>query len=320
MRALVRPNARALDVDPGPHADVVARRLRTEVRDGFVEQRRVVTAVVNDGVAVLPCNPDVIGKLAGLDQVATPHLDAIQMEVCRDRVQRALHHEARVRPARPAIRRCRRRVGVHVAKAHAVVRYPVRPGHLGSADDRQDDAVGRVCAAVVDEVVAQRQHPTLGVETDLDLVHLSPLLVHGGEMLLAVLGPLDRPAELHRRVRDEELVGIEEHDLRPEAAAHVGRDDLDVRLGEAKQDGEAAADRGRRLRRVVDHELAIAGRPSGPHRATLHRARGGAFVAELQSLAVWRFAQRLLHVADFLQHLRGDVAGHVVVHQVLGSR
>src|SRR5213076_3491335 len=102
---------------------------------GLVKQRRVVAAVVDDGVAVLPRDADLVGKLARPDQVATPDLDAIQMEVYGDRVQRALHHEARVRAARAAIRRGRRRVGVHVAKTDAVVRDPVRTRQLGRADD-----------------------------------------------------------------------------------------------------------------------------------------------------------------------------------------
>ena len=82
----------------------------------------------------------------------------------------------------------------------------------------------------MDEVVAERQDATLVIEPNLDLVHLAALLVDRGEVFLAILGPLHGPAELHRGIRDEELVGIEEHDLRPEAPAHVGRDHLDVRL------------------------------------------------------------------------------------------
>ena len=59
---------------------------------------------------------------------------------------------------------------------------------------------------------------------DLDVVELPALLARADEVLEAVLGPLDGPAEPHRRVRDQDLLGIEEHDLRAEAAADVRRD------------------------------------------------------------------------------------------------
>ena len=133
-------------------------------------------------------------------------------------------------------------VRVYIAKPHPIVGDAVGARNLAGGDDRQDEPVRRVGAAVVDEVVAERQDATLVVEADLDLVHLAPLLVDRGEMLLAVLGPLHGPAELHRGVRDQKLVGIEEHDLRPEAATHIRRDHLHLRLRQSKQDGEAATD------------------------------------------------------------------------------
>ena len=109
----------------------------------------------------------------------------------------------------------------------------------------------------MDEVVAQRQHATVVVEADLDLVHLAALLVHRGEVLLAVLGPLDGAAQLHRGERHQKLVGVEEHDLGPKAAADVRRDHLDVRLRQPEQHRKAAADRRGRLGRVVDGQLVL---------------------------------------------------------------
>ena len=111
----------------------------------------------------------------------------------------------------------------------------------------------------MDEVVVERENVAFRVEAHLHLVDLRALLVDRGEMLLAVLGPFHRAAELHRRVGHEELVGVEEHDLRPEAAADVRSDHLDVRLRQPEQNREAAADRGRRLGRVEDGELALLG-------------------------------------------------------------
>ena len=81
VRALVRTDTRSFDVDADSHPDVVALRFRAKPGDRLVEQRRVVAAVVDDRVAVLPRDADVVGKLVRLDQVAAPHLDAVEAEL-----------------------------------------------------------------------------------------------------------------------------------------------------------------------------------------------------------------------------------------------
>src|ERR1700680_2321005 len=103
-----------------------------------------------------------------------------------------------------AIRRRRRGIGVHVAESHPIVRHTVGAWYLGRGDDRQDDSVRGVRAAVVDEVHIERDELAVVVETDLDLVDLAALLVHRSEMLLPVLGPFHGPAELQRGERNEE--------------------------------------------------------------------------------------------------------------------
>ena len=228
VRALVRTYASALDVHAQAHADVLAGGLRTQFLERGLQELRIVAAVVDDRVAVLPADADVVWKLVGLDEVAAAHLGPVDADVGGDGVERALHDEARVRAASAAIRRGGRRVRVHVAEPNAVVRHPVRTRHLARGDDRQDDPVRRVGAAVVDEIVVERDHAAVVVVANLDLVHLAALLVDRDEMLLSIFGPLDRPAQLHSRVRHEQLVGVEEHDLRPEPAADIGRDDLDL--------------------------------------------------------------------------------------------
>src|SRR5438445_9779869 len=105
MRAFVRPHPGALDVRAEAHADVVAVRPRAEYRQRSLEQRRVVAAVVHGAVAVLPGHADLIRKLVWLDEIAAADLDAVEAELGRDGVERALHHEARMRPACPPIGR-----------------------------------------------------------------------------------------------------------------------------------------------------------------------------------------------------------------------
>ena len=318
MRSLVGPDPCALDVDAQAHADVIAFRSGAEKFQCFLEQQRVVAAVVDDRVAVLPGHADVVRELIRLDEVAAPHLGTIDAQLGRDGVERALHHEARMRPAGSSIRGRGSGIRVDVAEPDAIVGQPVRTRELPRGDDRQDDPVRRVGAAVVDEVVAQGQQAALGVVSDLDLVHLPALLVDGGEMLLPVLGPLHRPPELHRGVGHEQLVRVEEHDLRPEPAAHVRRDDLDVRLRQSEQDRQPATNRCRRLRGVEHGELALRCRPSGPDRPALQRAGGGALKPKVEPLSVRGGFERRIHVADLLKHLGSDVAGNVRVHQVLG--
>src|SRR5579872_670897 len=105
MRPLVGPDARAFDVHADAHADVLAVGSRAEVLDRLVEQRRVVAAVIDDPVAVLPSDPDLVWKLVRLDEVAPPHLGTLEPELGGDRVERALHYKARVRAAGATVRR-----------------------------------------------------------------------------------------------------------------------------------------------------------------------------------------------------------------------
>ena len=59
------------------------------------------------------------------------------------------------------------------------------------------------------------------LRVELDGVDLRPLLDRADEILAAVLDVFDRPAELHRRHRHQQLVGIEEQHLLAEAAADI---------------------------------------------------------------------------------------------------
>ena len=320
VRALVRPDPGPLDVRAEAHADVIALGSRAEHLERPLYKRGVVAAVVHDLIAVLPHDADLVRKLVGLNEVAATDLDAVESELGGDRIEGSLHHEAGMRAARAAIWRRGYGVGVHIAEPHPVVGHAIRPGHLGGGDDRQDDSVRRVGAAVVDEVDVEREDVPVAVEPDLDLVHLPALLIDRGEVLLAVLGPFDGPAELHRRERDQQLVGVEQHDLRSEAAAHVWSDDVYIRFGKTEEHGQAAPNRGRRLGGIEDGEPVLGLRPARPHGAAFHRAGGAPFEPQMQLLAIGRGGERGLHVSRFLQHLGRDVAGDVGVDEVLRDR
>ena len=317
--ALVGPDSSAFDVDREAHPDVIAGRSRSEHFHRPVEEGRIVAAVVDDLIAVLPRDAERVRKFVGLDEVAAADLDAVEAKLGGNRIEGAFHHEASVRTTGAAIWRGGRGVGVHIAEADAVAGHAVRPWDLRRRDDRQDDSVGRVRTCVMNEVVGESQDLAFTVEADLDLVHLAALVVDGGEVLAAVFSPLDRPAELHRGVRHQELVRVEEHDLRPKAAADVGRDDIHARFGQAEQHRQPAANRSRRLRRVVNRQPAFGLGPSRPDGARLHRTRRAALVAETKGLAMRCRSESSFCIANLLEHFRRYVARHVGVHEVLSS-
>src|SRR2546430_1218798 len=100
------------------------------MRFAFLAAMHAATCIAFPAVTILPRHPDLVRKLVRLDEIAAADLDAIQAQLGRDGVERALHHEARMWPPRTAIRRRRRGVGVDVAKSHPVVGHSVWPGHL----------------------------------------------------------------------------------------------------------------------------------------------------------------------------------------------
>ena len=69
---------------------------------------------------------------------------------------------------------------------------------------------------------------------DFGIVDLSALLRRGEEMFDAVFDPFDRTIELHRRPRQHHFLGIEQHDLRTEAAADARRDHAHLPFAETE--------------------------------------------------------------------------------------
>jgi hypothetical protein len=89
----------------------------------------------------------------------------------------------------------------------------------------------------VDEAVAQGKDAPVGVHGDLDVMDLPALLVGGEQVLVTVLDPLHGTFQVQGGERDQDLFGIEQHDLRPEASPGVGRDHLHAELGETEHPG-----------------------------------------------------------------------------------
>ena len=322
--ALVGADAGALDVAREADADLAALggHLGAEVlelvpADELLEldQRgRVVARVVGQLATVLEDQAVLVGELVGLDEVGRPHLGAVLAEVGRDRVHRALHDEAALRPSGAAVGRDDDGVGVERLEDHAVVGRLVGAEQLGRGDDRDDEAVRRVGAVVVPELDVEPEQPPVVVEADLDVVLLGALVGRGDEVLAPVLGELHRPPERHGRQRDEELLGPRVVDLHAEAAADVGGDHVDLGEVEAELGGHAAAHAGRRLGRGPHRQAGRVGVPPGHRAAPLHRRAGGALDVEVEGQRVGRRGDGRAGVAVLLLHPGADVVGHVVVH------
>jgi hypothetical protein len=167
----------------------------------------------------------------------------------------------------------------------------------------------------VAEPVPEPEDPSLGVAGHLDLVELPALVARADEVLEAILRPLDGPSEAHRRVRDQDLLGIEEHDLRAEPAARVGGDDLDLELREPEDAREAVLDRQRGLGGVPHGELARAGIVLGHDAAPLQGAPAAALDVEPLRQHVGRPGERGVRVAHLLDDARGAVPRYIRVDE-----
>ena len=165
------------------------------------------------------------------------------------------------------------------------------------------------------EARLEREDLAVVARTDADVVDLLALVRGADEVLAPVLGPLDRHPEQAGRQRHHHLLGIELDDLDAEAAADVGRDDVDAVDVEVEQ-----AARGRRgCRSAPASSRAPAAPPSSSNRATTPRPSSG--VAALRSISqppledVRRGGEAGVDVAVLLGDLRDDVVGPVAVHE-----
>ena len=164
------------------------------------------------------------------------------------------------------------------------------------------------------EARLEREDLAVLAGADADVVHLLALVRGADEVLPPVLGPLDRHPEALGRERHHHLLGIELDDLHAEAAADVGRDDVDPVDVEVEQAAEAGADAGRRLRRIVHQQAALLVEPRD-HPAALQRRGGAALDLQPPLEDVRGGGEAGVDVAVLLGDLRDDVVGAVAVDE-----
>ncbi len=140
---------------------------------------------------------------------------------------------------------------------------------------------GRVERAVVGEHVdPQRADPPVAVGGDLPAHQVVAREAGRREVLGPVLHPLHRVAGDDRGDDRADVAGVDRH-LVAEAAADVGRDHLDLVLGQAGDDRVERAVRVRRLRRAPQPQLAGDGVVVGDRAARLQRRRVHALERDL---------------------------------------
>ena len=217
-----------------PRAAASARRASKPVPVGGLQrqvQRGVVVALV-----VLQRDRRLVGELA--DEVLAADLDPVHPELARRLVDQPLEQVRRLGPPCAAQRVNRHRVGEERLDLAVDRRRGVR--------SREEDAVqvrrntggegGEVRAQVGLGGDVQPQEVAVRVQRELrraDVVAPVRVRLEGVD---ALAGPLDRPAELPGGPGQDRLFRVV-RDLRAEPAAHVGRHDPQLVLGQSEDEG-----------------------------------------------------------------------------------
>ena len=174
------------------------------------------------------------------------------------------------------------------------------------------DAARRVGAVVVQHRAAHAEDAAVAVDAELHVPDLVALLRRGREVLAPVLDPLDRRAELQRRRRHRDVLGIE-HELGSEPAADVGRDDAGVGLAAPEEPHQRAVRHVRHLRPQPHRQQVLERVVARHHAAPLDRHAEALVDRELARDRVRRARQRRRRVAVAGLELGDDVVRRVLV-------
>ena len=214
---LLRVAARAPLGLLGPHG------IEVELLERAVERRVVVAAVDRE--------PGRDRRRELGDEVEPPQLDRIHLELDRERVDGPFDRVRRLRPSRTAVgigrRRVREDAGARQAVGGDVVAAAVDPGAEQRDPGRHELQVG---AHRGDEPHADGGDLPLRGRGELDLLEDVAAVDGRVESLRALLDPLDRLLEPAGEREAERFLGVDV-ELRAEAAADVGRDHPQPRLG-----------------------------------------------------------------------------------------
>ncbi len=177
---------------------------------------------------------DLVRHVGFADEIAAAELDLVDAEIARRHVEQALAEEIGLEAARPAIGADRRLVGEQERNVEIDIGNAIGARHELRDVAGADSAVGAHIGAHVDEgVAAQTEDGAVAGAGDLDVARRLAGMVHGHQMLAAVLDPFYRAADVTRRERDQKILRIELA-ARAKTAADVVLDHVDGIDGKAE--------------------------------------------------------------------------------------
>ena len=244
------PSPLFLDEVTDPHADALAglaalRDVDLQVRVIHAVQQPVQQVLVEAGIeqhrGLHRLEVARIGHPVRRDQVTAPHLDPVDTDAVRHRIQQPFPREGRfVASGRPVGAR-RRLVGQPDMGAGAVGRDQVRARQHRRREVDDGDAVApHVGALVGKDLVVEPEDEAARIDGGADAVHLVARVVEREQVLAPVLDPLDRPAEPGRGDADQHVLRVE---LAPhtEPAADMALEELQIVAPEAQHGGDGVA-------------------------------------------------------------------------------
>ena len=247
-------------------------------------------------IAAVVGRPDrrLVGHRLPRNQIATPDLGAIDAELARGFVGKALQHITGLRTSRAAVGIGRHRIRIGAGDLHIDGGRAVYPGEQRAIDRPWNRrAEGRdVGADVGPRVDAQREEMPVTIQRERGARAMVPALRVGEKGLAPPGHPAHRPAQAPRRPRDDGFLRVVLA-LVAEAAAHVRRHDAKLDLADAELGAERLAQVVRRLRRAVQRQPGRA--RNGGHAAVLDRRPAQAVVDQLDLAPGARAGECLLH-------------------------
>ena len=280
---LRRPEAADLHIGREPEADVAA----LFSRGGLLGAETLVPSFpkqLGQGAVVVAAvvgqaRDHVVSVVELRDEVAPANLRWVQSQPGGEQVHEALDHERRLGPAGSAVGLHRGCVGVDAVHVLVNGRNVVDPREHEPVQDR-GDAWGRRRQVRSHACVNGRpQAGDLAVTGSghLDFLHMVASVSCGLVVLASRLHPLHRHPELLRAEDGDEVGGIDRN-LAAEAAAHLGRDDAELVLGHAVDEGAQESHNVRVLGRVPERQLSGGLHVAGKGRARLHGIRDEALL------------------------------------------
>ena len=273
-----------------------------EMRERLVEEAREIAGIERQLLGALLVERDGVGHLRRRDQVRPAQRDAVDAELCGDRIHHALAHEAAFEAAGRAIGRGRRLVGQAEVAGGAIGADLVGAGEHAHGPPDDARAMGaHIGALVVEEFVVDAEQPPVSVHRGADAVALLARMVGRDQVLAAVLDPFHRTAEALGRDQHQHVFRIELA-AHAEAAAGVALVEVDLRRREPEHAHQRVLVPVRHLGGAVQLQHVAGGVVEADGAAGLHRHAGMAADGEIELDHRMGRGERGVDVAEAVAH------------------